>query len=269
YEYTLDDYLGINLFSEKELSDMRRGAQKLQKQLQDAGLKTELVIFIAPNHATIYPETMPDFLAEKKVGQDSRAKQMLEAFEGSGIKVIFPYEALLREKGDNLLYFLADTHWNELGAYFGYFELFGYIGEKFPDAAPLPQSELDIYETTMYGGDIISNMLFFDSYSYTSTTTAARIKSPKAAQTELVGDPGTGYQVWKNESKPDLPTIAMYRDSFSVAMLGFMAESSGKLVVNSMWDFDIDMAQLKELNPDYLIIEKVERETRSFSVLFR
>ncbi|MCL2814343.1 MAG: hypothetical protein FWD23_07065, partial [Oscillospiraceae bacterium] len=62
YDQTLDDYLGINLFSDSELTDMRKGAEKLQKKLTDAGLKTELIIFIAPNPATIYPEHMPEIL---------------------------------------------------------------------------------------------------------------------------------------------------------------------------------------------------------------
>ena len=269
YEYTLDDYLGINLFSENELESMRKGAEKLQQKLTDAGLKTELVIFIAPNPATIYPENMPDFLVEQKAGNDSRSKQIAQAFEDSDIKAIFPYQRLLQEKRDYMMYYWADTHWNELGAYYGYCELFEYIGEKFPDAKPIPESEIDISETTIYGGDIVSNMLFFDSNSYPSMTTLARVKNPKAIRTELVGDPGMGSEIWVKEDGKERPAVVMYRDSFSVAMLGFISETAGKFFVNPMWDFNINMDYLKQINPDYLIIEKVEREARGFLEVLR
>lgn len=269
YDQTLDDYLGINLFSDDELADMRKGAEKLQKKLTDAGLKTELIIFIAPNPATIYPEHMPDILVNQKQSDDSRSKQIVRAFEDSHVKVIFPYQRLIREKRDYMLYFWSDTHWNELGAYYGYCELFEYIGEKFPDAKPISESELNISETTMYGGDIVSNMLFFDSYSYTSTTTMVSFKNPKAVRTELVGDPGTGSEIWVKEDGKDRPTIVMYRDSFSVAMIGPISETAGKFIINPMWDFRIDMEYLKKVKPDYLIIEKVEREARGFPGVLR
>ncbi|MCL1792890.1 MAG: hypothetical protein FWG34_03380 [Oscillospiraceae bacterium] len=269
YEPTLDDYLGINLFSEDQLDDMRKGAEKLQKKLADAGLKTELIIFIAPNPATIYPEHMPDFLADQRESDDSRSKQIVRAFEDSPIKVIFPYQRLKKEKRDYMLYFWADTHWNDLGAYYGYCELFEYIGEKFPDAKPIPESEIDISETTMSGGDIVSNMLFFDSYAYTSTTTMVRVKNPKAVQMSLVGDPGMGAEVWTKDDGKNRPTVMMYRDSFSVAMMHPISETAGKFIINPMWDFRIDMDLLKKENPDYLIIEKVEREAQGFPAVLR
>ncbi|MCL2813194.1 MAG: hypothetical protein FWD23_01195, partial [Oscillospiraceae bacterium] len=247
----------------------RKGAEKLQKKLTDAGLKTELIIFIAPNPATIYPEHMPEILVKQKESDDSRSKQIVRAFETSHVKVIFPYQRLIREKRDFMQYFWSDTHWNELGAYYGYCELFEYIGEKFPDAKPIPESELLISETTMYGGDIVSNMLFFDSYAYTSTTTTVRFKNPKAVRTELVGDPGMGVEVWVKEDGKDRPTVVMYRDSFSVAMIGPISETAGTFIINAMWDFRIDMEYLKKVKPDYLVIEKVEREARGFSGVLR
>jgi hypothetical protein len=112
-------------------------------------------------------------------------------------------------------------------------------------------------------------MLFFDSNSYTSTTTMAHVKNPKANRTELVGDPGMGAEVWVKEDGKDRPVVVMYRDSFSVAMIGPISETAGKFVINPMWEFRIDMDQLKKENPDYLILEKVEREVRGFSGILR
>jgi hypothetical protein len=112
-------------------------------------------------------------------------------------------------------------------------------------------------------------MLFFDSYSYTSTTTMVSFKNPKAVRTELVGDPGTGSEIWVKEDGKDRPTIVMYRDSFSVAMIGPISETAGKFIINPMWEFRIDMEYLKKVKPDYLIIEKVEREARGFPGVLR
>ena len=269
YEYTLDDFLGINLFEEKELVRLRSGAEKLQKKLTEAGLKTELIIFIAPNPATIYPETMSDFLQAKKAGGNSRALQMAEAFESSSVKLIFPYERLLQKKADNDLYFFSDTHWNELGAYYGYCELFEYIGKKFPDALPIPEYGINISETIMYGGDIVSNMLFFDAASYATPSLSVSVRDPKAVRINLVGDPGMGSEIWVMDDGKDRPTVMICRDSFSVAMIHPISETAGKTIINPMWDFSIDMEYIKESDPDFLILEKVERETRSFAGILR
>jgi len=125
-------------------------------------------------------------------------------------------------------------------------------------------------ESLRSNDSVLSPEEVLERYSLTVCRLAfARVKNPRAVQKSLVGDPGMGAETWVREDGRDRPSVVMYRDSFSVAMLAFIAESSSQFIVNPMWDFSVNMELLKKEKPDYLIIEKVERESRGFSGVLR
>ena len=260
---TLNDYLGADLFSDTDLTRMQDGAEQLQRKLQDEGLKTKVIIFIAPNHGTIYPETMPSFLDEHKVSDDSKLQQMTRQFSSSSVKFITPYDRLMKEKENYFIYNRTDTHWNELGAYFGYCELFNYISETFPAAKPHPMSDFDIRNEIVRGGDLIP-MLPFNQDEYIENAPVVRIKNPVAI--DRTSDEIPYQESWFHEFREydskdtSKPNILMYRDSFSISMMSYIAETSNKITFNSMWDYNIDVNYVKKINPDFLIIERVERD---------
>ena len=58
---------------------------------------------------------------------------------------------------------------------------------------------------------------------------------------------------------PSLPTMIMYRDSFSTNLMSFMAEKFRKSVFHTMWEYPEELELYREMQPDYVIIERVER----------
>ena len=274
YSETIADFLGNSLFSDGELDQIREWSENLQQQLADAGLTTQIIFFVSPSHNTIYPETMPDFWTDLKVGDNSRLKQLTQTFKNSSVKFINPYERLMKEKQNYFLYNRSDTHWNELGAYFGYCELFECIGESFPAAKPLPLSAFDVYDVNVRGGDLIP-MLEFDQDAYRETVPIVRIKNPTVKElfrgdTEEIPYQEGFYHQYHDYSRndPSKPTVLMYRDSFSISMMAPIAETSDRSVFYHMWNYDIDINYVKEINPDFLIIQRVERSLGDTANIF-
>jgi len=278
YADTIPDFLGNNIFKDSELDLIKNSAEGLQQKLIDEGLKTKVIIIIPPNHGTVYPETMPDFLIEQKTGDNSKLKQLTEIFKNSIVKFINPYDRLMKEKENYFIYNRTDTHWNELGAYFGYCEVFDYIGETFPDAKPKPLSDFNVYNSTVRGGDLIP-MLKFDQSEYTENSIIVRIKNPTIqalfrGETDEIPYQEKFYHTYheyiadNGDADSSKPTILMYRDSFSITMLSLMAETSGKIIFNNMWEYDIKLDYIKEINPDFIVIEKVERSLDDMPGMF-
>ena len=274
YNETIADFLGNNLFDEGTLAAIREWAENLQRMLADEGLKTQVIFFVSPSHNTIYPETMPDFWADQKTGDNSMLKQLDAAFKNSTVKFINPYDRLMKEKQNRFLYNRSDTHWNELGAYFGYCEIFDYIAETFPAAKPLPLSDFDVYEANVRGGDLIP-MLEFDQAEYRETAPVVRIKNPTVKELfrgdtdEIAYQEGFYHQYHEyNRNDSSKPSILMYRDSFSISLMAPIAETSDRSVFYHMWNYDIDVNYVKEVNPDFLIIQRVERSLGDTANIF-
>jgi hypothetical protein len=274
YADTLDDFLGRALYGDDELAVIKNGAENLQQRLTDEGLNTKLIIFISPNPATIYPETMPDFLADQIVSNNSRLKQLTESFKNSPVKFINPYDRLIREKENNFLYNRTDTHWNELGAYFGYCEIFDFIGEAFPAAKPRPLDDFNVYRSVVRGGDKIP-MLQFDQDEVTENAYVVRIKNPIITELARVNTDEISYQEQQYHAAQDyrqnnssLPVILMYRDSFSISMMSPIAETSRRIIFGSLWDYNIDIDYVKRVAPDFIIIQRVERSLNEMPSIF-
>lgn len=264
---TVSDYLGTNLYPAGVLASKRNNLEKQLKEIQKVSPDTKLIVMIAPNHSTIYPETMPDWLqSQRQADASSKLQQMYLKMEGSA--VIFPNltELLLSKKTDDtLLYQKTDTHWNEIGAYYAYEYIMNqYIVPDFPKATPIPLTEFDVFKKSVPGGD----MLNFLGFNLDLTREVSVYVRPKTFTSV------TGYDKpfrmnfennWTSDThtfkkdNPELPTMVMYRDSFSSNLLMFFAENFSESYFTGMWSYNIDMNLVKKNQPDYVIIEAVER----------
>ena len=116
FKPTLDDYEGNNLFSDAEKNQILYQILKQKDILEKLGL--ELVLYIAPNKASIYPENMSDTII--KSNQISKAEDLIEFLrKNSDITIIYPKKELIDAKTIAELYYKSDTHWNDVGGYVG------------------------------------------------------------------------------------------------------------------------------------------------------
>ncbi|MBM6828823.1 hypothetical protein H9X85_04965 [Anaerotignum lactatifermentans] len=245
YSGTLDDYLGKNLFSEREKFALLHNLKLIQEYVEGQG--SQFILMVPPNKNSLYDEHMPSHYQKADV---SNLWELTEALKEEEIG----YVDLLEEfsKTEETLYFQRDSHWNSKGALLAYCTLMEQTGRNFETYRNVP------YDLKKEHSGDLDEMLF-----------------PKAVQMEedFVYDYGWNYR-YINEVKDNMDswietvnpqkdgTILMYRDSFGESLLPFVAEAYGRAYFSRLVPYNL--LQIGQYGPDTVVIEKVERNLDDF-----
>ncbi len=266
YEQTLKDYTRKNAFSNNQLIYMDRNAKRLVDDVRKCtGKETEIIILCAPNPLTIYGDSDVSDRIKNSVVEENESR--MSAFakkmsEINGISVIDLTDEIKENENAGKLYYQTDTHWTEIGAYFGYRSLMQKIAEKYPNAAPYDMDDFDIKYTTDIGGDLAGFIGIEERIRESVPHLVPRFESKVNEfyeKPETISRP-EAIDAFKLTANGDgLPTAYMVRDSYSMQMLPYTAEHFSELYIGEMWDYNIDKDVLKELAPDYVIYVVAER----------
>lgn len=259
YPDTLHDYYGDNLFSEKELVRIDKVMNNRLKTVRGAsGVDTKLVYLIAPNSLTVYPETATGDMIAKKVSDSSRLQQfvkLIEARQDNDILIIDLADFIRSKKDLGKLYYQTDTHWNTLGAYFGYFKLMTVISGdcSIPGTAPYELDRFNVYQNAQGSGDLC-NFLGIDNNVVNEYVTycTANFTLTASAATDFIGS------VVMRTGNSALPTAVVMRDSFGAALVNFVSEHFNEITFMPP-GHDVDKDIITAAKPDYFIQVLVER----------
>lgn len=128
-EGAFDDLMGRLRLSDEQLDLLFEKLEAKREWLGSQGI--QYLALVTPNKQTIYPDYLPDYYRKGK--QETRFDQVLQRVNtGSKNQIVDIRSALLAQKDKKRLYDKTDTHWNYLGAYYGYREIMKYVGELFP-----------------------------------------------------------------------------------------------------------------------------------------
>ena len=271
YYETIGDYTGETLLSDDTVAQYVGYLNAKADRIHAVSPNTKIIYVVPPNHLTIYPETAPDSLVSQKC-DNSRLKQLVNAFKGNEkIAFLDLTSALLEAKktAPYRLYNKTDTHWNELGAYYAYREIMNFVAKDYPKAAPEPLESFNVFTRRVAGGDM-ANFLNVDLNVVTEEGVYVRSK------TELKSGISKDYAMnfanaWFSDyhefniGGKGLPTLLMYRDSFSTNLMSFLAEKFSHSVFYTMWERPDDLDAIAEMQPDYIIYEFVERSLGGLS----
>lgn len=122
FRETMDDYVGVTL-DDQLIAAAARVCAALSAKARGEG--SALIIAIAPNKASVYPEYMPFYIQQARYPTN---RALLEdALLNEGVAVCRLYDALIACKPlyETPLYSKEDTHWNALGAAVAARELLG------------------------------------------------------------------------------------------------------------------------------------------------
>lgn len=258
YKSTIDDYKGLDLYSQEELEEIKTVLEPGQQYFNERGI--EFIIFVAPNKATIYGEQyLPDYIYRKE-GM-SRTEQVVAYLrENTDINVVFPQNEMImtaKRYPEYPLYLHKDTHWNTLGGYCGAKVLLHEMGKELPE-----MEEIILEENS-------DPMFFWNSFDL-GRMIGLRDELPEDINyridgftnhtVELKGDTTTDsdafYRVSVASSDAEDDRKVMFiRDSFGTAMLPVLAAEFSEIysphrASGIEWD---------EMNPDIVIYEIVER----------
>lgn len=267
----LTNFYHDELFTEKEQTAIKNCAISRLKNCRDiTGKDTKLIYLIVPDALTVYPEQMSEAEQAKVQTDDSRLKQAVAALNSvDGCTAIDLTETLVSHKADGKLYYATDSHWTELGGYYGYAALINEISRDFPAAAPHPLSDytiksLEISDTDMivYAG-LDSDVMFEDApflYSnYTPITKYDRHKEKTARIWSFVNQYFNGEYSTTRINDDRLPRGIVLFDSYGINCIALISEHFSYLTTEPMWHYTLDYDYVQKVQPDYIITIISER----------
>ena len=145
----LEDFRGETPLSASQLDQWLLEQAGKEEWLRRRGIR--YLLAAAPEKQSIYPEKlMANALAIKGTGRFEQLEQRL----GGRLPayMVDLHTPLRRARGGKSLYYKYDTHWNALGAYLAFGELFQRIGALFPDQAFTTEFAFGP-DVTSYGGN--------------------------------------------------------------------------------------------------------------------
>ena len=242
YSNTVDDYMGTDRMSDREIEDTAQTLKKMQEYAENNG--TKLIFACVPNKNTIYPEYMPYNYLERTEESDLERLEKVLSKESVNYCSL---ESILKEQkstDSDILYHKEDTHWNNYGAYTAYNALFDLAG----------MDKIDIQKSGFsdtWEGDL-RKMLFPDSdkkdkqIDYDFTPTYNYVGRFRRLDDMLIRTAGNGKG-----------NVLMFRDSFGEAILPYIAESCQTAVFSRAVPYKLDMIEKEHF--DTVIVEIVER----------
>jgi len=240
-------FVNSNLLTESEIINYKNKVENFIEfcQIQNK----DFYFMVIPNKSTVYSEFMPSSIV--KLNQKSRLEQISEVLPGSNF--LNTTEFLLQNKNAELLFYKNDTHWNNLGAFIGFYK---FIDKFFPelkkqysnlDLKSILKEEIEIFRKgdldLMMGIDKEQKTIDYKINFINNEYTITKINEKKHFYTVSKAN---------NELK-----VLIYRDSFFEPLVPLFSSFFNK--VEYKWSFDIDKDYILSNDFDFIIVESVER----------
>ena len=238
-----------------------------QRWLAARGVKYLFVI--TPEKACIYPEFLPLSAGRRpaELASDQLVRYIRENVPG--VNIIYLRESLLAAKKleHEPLYYKQDTHWNSLGAYYGYEEIIRNLANWYPVLRPKPRSGYSMGLAPDHMRDLAAQAGISDSPALSGPV----LQPLTPSRTETYRLPPLGftglYFATQAKNPPNLPRAVMLRDSFTIALAPYLSEHFSRITY--FWpslDLHIKLDQEKIMaatvvkdKADVFIEEHVER----------
>jgi alginate O-acetyltransferase complex protein AlgJ len=256
-EYTsygnIDDFQNVKPLRNKK--DLVKQLKPFNNFLKSQGIT--LLIVVAPNKATIYPDKLPEQI--KSLPTQSRLDILLSYLEESDLPVMVDLRPALwaaRQKQD--VYYKTNTHWNGYGAFVAYTMIINALESTYPELKPYEVSDFELVtaEPSVHDIPILIHANFI--------TEPKIFFKPKKdfVQTLHPGD-YYGYNRYSWISDSNLPTLLMFHDSFGFNYindyLSMNFAESHYFHLRSMPEY-LTRESIQQFKPDIIIIEIVERD---------
>lgn len=244
----LSESLGFKLFTKSELNQIKFNIEERKNWLDSQNIG--FYVCIIPNKHTIYREYLPVHFPY----QETRKDQLVDFVKRETDIEIIDVEKLLKSKKQKLrIYHKLDSHWNDLGAFFGSQFIVNVIKKDYPiDNLSLDSFKIDFLSiegstSKMLGLSDTENQIylkpFFDD------------KTIKLETNMFYKNKSINELRYKNPDKPF--KVLVFRDSFTTALIPFFNQTFGECTY--IWSHDFDKELIQQEKPDIVIMEYVER----------
>ena len=246
YRKTIENYKGIDRFTDNELEKIRHNLEELFDPLSRHG--AECLLYIAPDKEQVYPSLMPARI--QRISEESRGDQVVSYLTDKvSFPVLYPKRHLTELSLTDPVYYTTDTHWNNLGGWIAAAQ----VRTAFT-GAPLPKNMPQFHYYKSEGKDL-AGML--------------GLSEQIPEQNGVAIDYNDGISVWKPETvdhgklqrfMSDAPVqkkMLLIGDSFSEY---FMQSAIHDITeIHFVTYGELYRINLDEEDPDYVVVMLVER----------
>ena len=238
---SLDDYLGQNVLTKRQLNSCARVLYLLQENTNKKG--KNFLFTIAPNKNTVYPQFMPSRYV--KVSEKNNYAMLKELLGKNKINTVFLDEKIKESRKE--VYHKLDTHWNNQGAAIACDYILLYLKKEHYDYSNEKYTIKNNFSGDLYemlypmGNKKDDNIIYNKKHNY-------KVVSPMKRVTDIS---------IKTENNDKNGSILMYRDSFGNALIPFVADEyhSGYFTKAVPYNWTLQDSN----NADDVVIELVER----------
>jgi hypothetical protein len=252
----MDDYQNTIPFSEEDLATIQRKMDGLASRLEAKGVK-KLIVVLAPNKSTIYPELMPASIP--KIGAQSRLDQLLNYEKSHGnVKILDLRPVLLAAKSESQVYYRTDSHWNPLGSFLAYQAIMQEVQEAYPNIEPHSLRDFQIVPK-VFTGDI-SRQMIKTEIQEDSIQLVPLYEQKTSAQVLWVDKKDSLYNfpiTTVMHADRTLPKLVMFRDSASTDIEPLIIDHFSRSVL--VWYPPSEEMYYEIEKPDVVIVEIIER----------
>ncbi len=240
FSKTLDNYTGKNTMSEGKINDLIKTLDIINEYVNSK--ESEFLFVVAPNKNSIYPEYMPYYFT--KTQRETNLDILNEKNKHKNYYLNIKSNLV---DCDELVYHKTDTHWNNLGAIYCYNAIMQKFNRDYIDYLKngyiiKNNWESDLNTMLFPEKEIYDNQIEFNKkteFSYIS-----KFRSVEDLNIETASENGRGK-------------LLMYRDSFTNALLPFLASNFEYSKFSRVLPYRLN--ELETTHYDYIVIEIVER----------
>ncbi len=243
YENVFSNSIGLHSAEKKEEKLASKKLQYLKEALDKRGIPFYFVL--ATNKHEVYGEHLPFNFEERLPKFDRMIDTLKERFPF----VIDLKTTMMNSKGNGLLYHKTDSHWNDLGAFYGYQYMMREMGLTAPklDQYSIVTEKVDQQDLTMMINQKVDEDITVLRPKFETNGSRTYSKGP--------------VDRFKNPKKK--LKVLVFRDSYSLAMIPFFKEDFAEcLFVNTQTP---DLALIDKEQPDIVILQMVNRRLETFS----
>lgn len=229
----------------QELSALAEKLADLEQTLAADGRR--LIILIAPDKASVYPEMLPLHILTR---QPDPLQQVNASLRDAGLTVVDAQGLLIAHKAEGLLYFRGDSHWNARGARIIYQELMRLTNTEAPDYYDIPLLS-----------DTAGDLTLLCQPGTPPTEPDATPDIPRTYRTTRPMRTADDARIQTTSDTTSL-SILVIRDSFGRGLLPYLANTAGRMTF-SRSDQNVP-AQAASAQADWVVIEVAQRNLRTW-----
>lgn len=254
---TMEKYQEICDIPDADLETVAIRLETRRKWLAARGVR--YVLMVPPEKSAVYGDKLPDRL--HRFGTPSCLDKLLDHLKvHSQLEVVDIRDTLLAARQRHEVYYNVDTHWNPIGAWYGYKELVRVLHEGDSSiTAPKRFSDFAIVPEKNEEGDLAVMIGLNDVFTRISPVMISK-DSLRARDVPVGSFANSGFfkytPITKEVPGSTAPRLLVFRDSFSVYMIPSISEHFSRSTY--LWTPIFIPQVVIEERPDIVVHEVME-----------